>query len=367
MKNIETLKIPYEKIPCGFTSIIVKSVGATGAVIYYYLLEHTNGDNTCFPSIKEMVSNLGLSDKTVTKSINSLAKMGFITVKYRKWDSNFYTVTDPFEILQIVKTTIPSTPRIVKTTIPEKGRIVKTTTDESYNLPPNYTVLDSSTPEGVEQNYTEKYNTACAHAREEDPFSVEDYTGEEWIPDDEYVLPDLEYESDLPLGATESDSIEPDFSDCSDQATEDQPSSMQPEEFGFVSPVANNNHLPPVALTPLQDQENEMAGYNTKLQFKEYVEKLMGPYLLHMYPVATKDFVDPNKVEKLLASGKIDQTIKALEHEANSGHHPEWKISDYEIGVANMTKLTKVFNMFLETPEDIFYRKFDKWQQRQVA
>lgn len=62
---------------------ILKNVGKSEALIYITLLSHKNSKNIngCYPSVKTMQQETGISDKTINKAIKNLSDKGYITIR----------------------------------------------------------------------------------------------------------------------------------------------------------------------------------------------------------------------------------------------------------------------------------------------
>ena len=66
--------------------------------VYIYLRDRANASGSCWPGIKTIASDLGLSRSTVKRAINELERKGFLlkNPRYRangSHTSNLYTVT----------------------------------------------------------------------------------------------------------------------------------------------------------------------------------------------------------------------------------------------------------------------------------
>lgn len=62
---------------------ILKNVGKSEALIYITLLSHKNSKNIngCYPSVKTMQQETGISETTINKAITNLSERGYITIR----------------------------------------------------------------------------------------------------------------------------------------------------------------------------------------------------------------------------------------------------------------------------------------------
>lgn len=70
--------------------------------VMFYLINRANGEGTCFPSIKTIASDCGVSTRTIQRTMIILLEAGFIKRNSRFREkggqtSNFYTVACPSE------------------------------------------------------------------------------------------------------------------------------------------------------------------------------------------------------------------------------------------------------------------------------
>ena len=85
---------PYNEI------ILNENLSLAAKVIYCVLKIHEDKEtHDCYPSIKTLAKEAGMSENTVRKAITDLEKLGIIKIKRRKiskkeWESNLYLMKD---------------------------------------------------------------------------------------------------------------------------------------------------------------------------------------------------------------------------------------------------------------------------------
>lgn len=84
-----------------------KYFGAVGTAIYVSLCRHSNNENQkCFPAMKTIAEETGISENTVKKYIHLFEKFKLIGIekerdyKTKKWLNNIYTLLDKIEWIQ---------------------------------------------------------------------------------------------------------------------------------------------------------------------------------------------------------------------------------------------------------------------------
>ena len=85
---------PYNEI------VLNENLSLAAKVIYCVLKIHENKEtHDCYPSVKTLAKEAGMSENTVRKAITDLEKLGIIKIKRRKinkkeWESNLYLMQD---------------------------------------------------------------------------------------------------------------------------------------------------------------------------------------------------------------------------------------------------------------------------------
>lgn len=80
-----------------FQNIYQSELSHRARVVYMYLKDRADQDRKCWPGIKTIASDLGLSRSTVKRAINELERSGFLLKNHRhrangSFTSNLYTV-----------------------------------------------------------------------------------------------------------------------------------------------------------------------------------------------------------------------------------------------------------------------------------
>lgn len=70
-----------------FDSIYDSDLSHRARVVYMYLKDRADADGTCWPGIKTIAKDLGLSRSTVKRALSDLCKEGFIK-KEPRWREN---------------------------------------------------------------------------------------------------------------------------------------------------------------------------------------------------------------------------------------------------------------------------------------
>lgn len=72
----------------GFNTDIIddKTVSAYGKLIYFVLSKYANQNGTCWPSIKRLAGDAGISQNTVRRALTELNTAGWLAVEERKTD-----------------------------------------------------------------------------------------------------------------------------------------------------------------------------------------------------------------------------------------------------------------------------------------
>lgn len=83
--------------------VYAKEIGPHATLVYMALVRHLNADGQCWPSFQYLANMLGMSRRTVMRSIEVLDKAGLITVEERYTDkkgqtTNCYTILDMQDI-----------------------------------------------------------------------------------------------------------------------------------------------------------------------------------------------------------------------------------------------------------------------------
>ena len=66
-----------------FQSIYSEDLPSRAVSVYMYLADHTNPQGQCFPAIKTIAGELGLSRSTVKRALHDLERSGWITREQR--------------------------------------------------------------------------------------------------------------------------------------------------------------------------------------------------------------------------------------------------------------------------------------------
>ena len=81
-----------------FQSIYQSSLSHRAKTVYMYLKDRTNQDGTCWPGIKTIACDLGLSRSTVKRAISDLEKAGFLQ-RYPRLRENGGRTSNLYKIL----------------------------------------------------------------------------------------------------------------------------------------------------------------------------------------------------------------------------------------------------------------------------
>jgi GntR family transcriptional regulator len=160
MKKPDDINTPYEQYPIGTTERINKCVDHRSGMVYLCLLEHTDKNGKCFPSITTMSRETNCCRETIMQSLATLVKVGFISVETKgRGRSNVYTITSPFLLDTSLQCRLPKKESSLQhrllnqstqqTTIDSNQSTVQTTV--VYNIDSNQ-ISDSSIPKGIELN-----------------------------------------------------------------------------------------------------------------------------------------------------------------------------------------------------------------------
>ena len=70
-----------------FEKIYQADLDHRAKTVYMYLKDHADSEGKCWPGIRTIAAELGLSRSTVKRALNDLCKAGIISKEYR-WREN---------------------------------------------------------------------------------------------------------------------------------------------------------------------------------------------------------------------------------------------------------------------------------------
>jgi hypothetical protein len=78
-----------------FVREYIKVLGPMAAVVYMGLKDHAGSDSMCWPSVKHLSVELGMSSRTVIRGVADLERHGIIAVDRKHRDHNIYELLKP--------------------------------------------------------------------------------------------------------------------------------------------------------------------------------------------------------------------------------------------------------------------------------
>ena len=85
----------FFRIANGKPGEIARKSGTTAFTVYSVIAQYANQTGSCWPSIKHIAEEIGVSIPTVNRAIKSLDENGFISRQKRARRNNLYTIPDP--------------------------------------------------------------------------------------------------------------------------------------------------------------------------------------------------------------------------------------------------------------------------------
>lgn len=70
-----------------FEKVYQSDLNHRARVVYIYLKDHADSEGTCWPGIRTIAAELGLSRSTVKRALDDLCKVGLISKEHR-WRKN---------------------------------------------------------------------------------------------------------------------------------------------------------------------------------------------------------------------------------------------------------------------------------------
>ena len=70
-----------------FEKVYQSGLSHRARAVYMYLKDHADSDGTCWPGIRTIAAELGLSVSTVKRALADLCREGMVT-KERRWREN---------------------------------------------------------------------------------------------------------------------------------------------------------------------------------------------------------------------------------------------------------------------------------------
>ena len=83
---------------CYFQSIYQSVLGHRARAVYMYLKVHADREGKCWPGVKTIAAELGLSRSTVKRALDDLCRAGFL-VKESRWRENGSHSSNLYRIL----------------------------------------------------------------------------------------------------------------------------------------------------------------------------------------------------------------------------------------------------------------------------
>lgn len=81
-----------------FDSIYASDLNHRAKAVYMYLKDHADKDGTCWPGIKTIAAELGLSRSTVKRALNDLVYAGLVE-RSPRWRENGSFTSNLYRIL----------------------------------------------------------------------------------------------------------------------------------------------------------------------------------------------------------------------------------------------------------------------------
>lgn len=81
-----------------FESIYASELSHRARTVYMYLKDRADGQGRCWPGIKTIARDLGLSTSTVKRALDDLCREGLITKEHR-WRENGSLTSNLYRVL----------------------------------------------------------------------------------------------------------------------------------------------------------------------------------------------------------------------------------------------------------------------------
>ena len=81
-----------------FQRIYRSDLNHRARAVYMYLKDHADREGSCWPGIKTIAKELGLSSSTVKRALNDLSRTGYIT-KEKRWRENGSLTSNLYRLL----------------------------------------------------------------------------------------------------------------------------------------------------------------------------------------------------------------------------------------------------------------------------
>ena len=80
-----------------FEKIYQSDLSHRARAVYMYLKDHADSDGKCWPGIRTIAAELGLSRSTVKRALNDLYRAGLISKEFR-WRENGSCSSNPYRL-----------------------------------------------------------------------------------------------------------------------------------------------------------------------------------------------------------------------------------------------------------------------------
>ena len=81
-----------------FEKIYQSDLNHRGKAVYMYVRDHADSEGKCWPGIRTISAELGLSRSTVKRALDDLCKAGLISKEYR-WRENGSLTSNLYKLL----------------------------------------------------------------------------------------------------------------------------------------------------------------------------------------------------------------------------------------------------------------------------